>query len=94
MFTNFYILLEDSMKRSTNFDEIVEKDLIDLLRKKCPCTGPYFPAFVLNTKEIRSISLFNLNMWKWGPGKVQISPNGDTFHTGIVALIIVENMMI
>ena len=82
------------MKRSTNFDEVVEKDLKDLLRKKCPCTGPYFPAFVLNTKEIRSISLFNLNMGKWGPQKVQISPNGDTFHTLIITLIIAENMMI
>ena len=89
-----FILLEDSIKRSTNFDEIVEKVLEDLLRKKCPCTGPYFPAFVLDTKEVLSISLFNLNMGKWGPGKVQISPNGDTFRTVIVVLIIVENMMI
>ena len=89
-----FILLEDSIKGSTNFDEIVEKDLKDLLRKKCPCTGPYFPAFVLNTKDIRSISLFNLNIGKWGTGKVQISPNGDTFHTVIVVLIIVENTMI
>ena len=31
-----FILLEDSINRSENFDEIVGKDLKDLPREKCP----------------------------------------------------------
>ena len=60
-----FILLEDSIKRSTNFDEIVDKDLKDLLPQKCPCSGPYFPAFVLNTERY---GVFPYSIWMWGNG--------------------------
>ena len=60
-----FILLEDSIKRSTNFDEIVDKDLKDLLPQKCPCSGPYVPAFVLNTERY---GVFPYSIWMWGNG--------------------------
>ena len=66
-----FILLEDSIKRSTNFDEIVHKDMKDVLRKKCPCSGPYFSAFVLNTERYR-VSLYSIWIGEIGS---RISPN-------------------
>ena len=41
-------------------------------------SGPYFPAFGLNTERL---SLFSPNAGKWGPGK---TPYLDTFHAVVV----------
>ena len=49
-----FILLEDSINRSENFDEIVGKDLNDLPRinVRIPSySGPRFPAFGLNAER-------------------------------------------
>ena len=48
MFTKLFkvfILLEDSNKRLENFDEIVDKDLKYLPRKKCPYSDLFWSAF-------------------------------------------------
>ena len=55
-----FILLEDSIKRSKNFDEIVGKDLKDLPRKKGPYTELFWSVFsCIRTK-------FSPNVGKWG----------------------------
>ena len=72
MFTklfNVFILLEDSNKRLENFDEIVEKDLKDLPRKKCPYSDLFWSAFSrtrTKCREILSISPYSVRMWENG----------------------------
>ena len=59
-----FILLEDSIKRSKNFDEIVEKDLKDLPSKRGPYSELFcsvFPAFTLNAFALNSV-----RMWENG----------------------------
>ena len=70
-------MLEDSVKRSTNFEEIVDKDLKDLLRKKCPCSGPYFSAFVLNTERYGESPY---SIWMWGNGDQDKSEKSKWWH--------------
>ena len=72
MFTELFkvfILLEDSNKRSGNVDETVDKDLKDLLRKKCPYSDLFWSAFSrirTKCKEILSISPYSVRMWENG----------------------------
>ena len=77
-----FILLEDSINRSENFDEIVGKDLNDLPRIKCPYSELFWSAFSRIRTKCREIL---------GTG---IIPNTDTFHAVIFVLRIVENLMI
>ena len=68
MFTKLFkvfILLEDSNKRLENFDEIVDKDLKYLPRKKCPYSDLFWSTFSrIRTKcrEILSISPYSVRM--------------------------------
>ena len=60
-----FILLEDSIKRSKNFDEIVDKDLKDLPSKKGPYSELFCSVFSrIHTKCIRT--KFSPNVGKWG----------------------------
>ena len=54
-------------------------------------SGPYFPAFGLNTERYevsKYLSVFSPNVGKYGP---EITPYGETFHAvlGLVIVIIV-----
>ena len=72
MFTKLFkvfILLEDSNKRLENFDEIIDKDLKYLPRKKCPYSDLFWSTFSrIRTKcrEILSISPYSVRMQENG----------------------------
>ena len=77
-----FILFEDSIKRSENFDEIVGKDLKDLPREKCAYSELFRSVFSRIRTKRREIL---------GTG---ITANTDTFHAVIFVLRIEENLMI
>ena len=94
MFTKLFkvfILLEDSNKRLENFDEIVDKDLKYLPRKKCPYSDLFWSAFSRIRTTCRVSPPIQSECRKMG---TKISPNTDTFPAVIFVLRIVENLMI
>ena len=76
------ILLEDTIKCSENFDEIVGKDLKDLPRKKCAYSELFWSVFSRIRTKCREIL------------ETGIIANTDTFHAVIFVLRVVENLLI
>ena len=46
-------------------------------------SGPYFPAFGVNTRDTKYLSAFSPNVGKYGPEK---TPYLDTFHAVVAGL--------
>ena len=76
------ILLEDSIKCSENFDEIVGKDLKDLPREKCAYSELFWSVFSHIRTKCREIL------------ETGIIANTDTFDAVIFALRVAENLLI
>ena len=51
-------------------------------------SGPFLPAFSLNTEKYGYLSIFNPNVGKYGPEK---TPFLDTFHAVIKTGVFEEN---
>ena len=77
-----FILLEDTIKCSENFDEIVGKDLKDLPREKCAYSELFWSEFSRIRTKCREIL------------ETGIIANTYTFHAVIFVLRVAENLLI
>ena len=77
-----FILLEDSIKRSKNFDEIVDKDLKYLLRKTCRYSELFWSVFSrIRTKCREILSISPYSVWIWENGDQNKSEYGHFLHS-------------